>query len=44
MAHDRYLAERVYGPTRTGWVLPLLFGRARLIVGHPARDWFEDGW
>jgi hypothetical protein len=39
-----YLAERDLGDGRKAWVVPLTFGRARIIVGPAESQFIDDSW
>jgi len=41
---DGALACRLLPDGRELTVYPLLFGRARLCIGSPDIDWYDDGW
>ena len=38
------VAARVLLDGRGLWVYPLTYGRARLVIGPPDVDWYDDGW
>jgi len=40
---DDYLAEKEFTDSKA-WVIPLTFGRARIIVGPKEMSWLDDGW
>jgi len=39
-----YLAFKNLGNGQGGWVIPLMFGRARIIKGPIGAGWVDDGW
>jgi hypothetical protein len=39
-----YLAERDIGNGRKGWVIPLTFGRGRIIIGPANSVLLDDSW
>ena len=41
---DDYLARRVMPDGTFGGVIPLTYGRARLVVGSHADAGYDDGW
>lgn len=41
---NHYLAERDLPDGRRGWVIPLTFGRARIVVGPADSTFYDDGW
>lgn len=38
------IAERMLPDGRELVVYPLAFGRARLVVGPPNVEWYDDSW
>lgn len=39
-----YLALKSFSDGRVGAVMPLTFGRARLVIGPPSMLAYDDGW
>lgn len=39
-----YYTLRELAADRHAWVIPLTFGRARIVVGRPGDDGILDGW
>ena len=39
-----YLAVKHFEGGKSAWVMPLTFGRARIIYGGTNNDWLDDGW
>lgn len=39
-----YLAQKDFGNGTSGWVVPLTFGRARIIVGPTDESWLDNGF
>ncbi len=40
---EMYLAQKEFGEN-SGWVIPLTFGRARIIYGPTDAQWVSDAW
>lgn len=43
MTDQWWLARKDFPDSRTGFVVPLTFGRARITIGT-GELWFDDGW
>lgn len=39
-----YFASKDLDEERRAWVIPLTFGRARIITGPIDQGWLDDGW
>lgn len=44
MVREGAIAERMLSDGHELVVYPLTFGRARLVIGQPNADWYEDAW
>lgn len=44
MSYEGTLVSRELADGRFVEVVPLTFGRARLVVSDASRDWYEGGW
>jgi hypothetical protein len=41
---EHYFEDRALSPELHAWVVPLVMGRARIVIGSPTDQWFLDGW
>jgi hypothetical protein len=39
-----YFAQKDFAEGKTAWVVPLTFGRARIIYGPIEAQWVENAW
>lgn len=42
--YEGFLALRALGDGREAGVIPLTFGRARIVLRQAGAGWYDDGW